>query len=163
MSKNIRNKIKYYYKKIKLKQQGVIIYNNCTFNNVIFKGKALIEPYCRLSGIPNIIIGDNFYLNAGCHLLGDISFGDNVMIGPKTVIWSRDHGMEIGKPMKEQHHINKPILIGDDVWISANATILKGVNIGNGAVVGAGSVVTKDIPEFAIVVGNPAKVVKYRQ
>ena len=63
-----------------------------------FKGKAIIEPYCRLFGVPNILIGDNFYLNSGCHLLGDISFGNHVMIGPKTVIWSRDHLMEIDKP-----------------------------------------------------------------
>ena len=71
--------------------------------------------------------------------------------------------MGTGKLMKLQGNINNSIIIENDGWISANATILKGVNIGNGAVVGAGSVVTKDIPEFAIVVGNPAKVVKYRQ
>jgi acetyltransferase-like isoleucine patch superfamily enzyme len=58
--------------------------------------------------------------------------------------------------------ISKPTKIGDRVWIGANVTILKGVTIGNDAVVGAGSVVTKDVPERAIAVGNPAKVIKYR-
>jgi acetyltransferase-like isoleucine patch superfamily enzyme len=59
--------------------------------------------------------------------------------------------------------ISSPTKIGDRVWIGANVTILKGVTIGNDAVVGAGSVVTKDIPAKAIAVGNPAKVIKYRQ
>ena len=64
--------------------------------------------------------------------------------------------------MKHQPHTNAPIRISDDVWIGANATILKGVTIGTGAVVGAGAVVTRDVPDYAIVMGNPARVVKYR-
>ena len=132
-------------------------------SNVKFKGKAVIEPYCRISGDPLIFFGDDFYLNAGCHLLGEISFGDHVMIGPKTIIWGRDHGMDVGAPMKHQPHIKAPIKIGNDVWIAANVTILKGVNIGDGAIIGAGSVVTRDIPEYAVAVGNPARVVKYRK
>lgn len=139
------------------------IYNNTVFSGCDFLGKAIIEPYCRLSGDPKIIIGNNFYLNAYCHLLGNISFGDNVMVGPKTVIWGRDHGMVLGSPMNSQPHIKADIKIGSDVWIAANVTILKGVTIGNGAVIGAGAVVTKDIPEYAIAVGNPARVVKYRE
>jgi len=163
MSKSIKNKIKLFIKKIFLKQKGIIIHNNCTFSGVEFLGKAIIEPYCRLNGDSKITIGNNFYMNAGCHLLGEITIGDDVMIGPKTVIWGRDHGISKEKPMKYQPHYKKPIIIGNDVWIGANVTILKGVNISDGVVVGAGSVVTKDIPEYAIVVGNPAKVVKYRE
>jgi len=162
MSKTFRSSIRLYIKKRKLKKRGVIVHNNTVFNGVLFLGKATIEPYCRVSGDPLITIGDNFYLNAGCHLLGNITFGRDVMIGPKTVIWGRDHGMALGKPMKEQPHIKEDIIIGDDVWIASTVTILKGVRIGKGAVIGAGSVVTKDIPEYAIAVGNPARVVKYR-
>jgi acetyltransferase-like isoleucine patch superfamily enzyme len=103
------------------------------------------------------------YLNAGCHMLGNIKIGDDVQIGPKTVIWGRDHDISRDKLIREQGHIKRDILIGNDVWIGANATILKGVTIGNGAVIGAGSVVTKDVPEYAVVVGNPAKVIHYRQ
>jgi maltose O-acetyltransferase len=163
MAKSIKNKINLWIKKRALKKKNVIIHNNCTFNNVEFLGKAVIEPYCRLNGIPKITFGENFYMNANCHLMGEITFGKNVMIGPKTIIWARDHGMKIGIPMKEQESKNKPIIIGDDVWIAANVTILKGINIEDGAVIAAGSVVTKDIPKNAIVAGNPARIIKYRE
>ncbi|MDB0601493.1 acyltransferase [Tenacibaculum maritimum] len=146
-----------------LRRKGVIIYNNTVFGGVVFEGTAIIEPYCRLNGTSKLVIGNNFYCNAYCHFLGDITIGKDVMIGPKTIIWGRDHGMELGVPMKNQKHNKAPIVIKDDVWIGANAIILKGITIGKGAVIGAGSVVTKDVPDYAVAVGNPAKVVKYRK
>ena len=102
-------------------------------------------------------------MNANCHILGNITFGRNVMIGPKTVIWGRDHGMDRGKLIKDQEHKKIDINILDDVWIGANVTILKGVKISEGAVIGAGAVVTKNIPENGVAVGNPAKVINYRK
>lgn len=162
MSKTVKNKIKIFFLRMVLKRKGIVIYNNTVFSNVLFNGKAVIEPYCRLTGDPKIVIGDNFYLNAGCHLLGEIVFGDNVMVGPKTVIWGRNHGVAKYDLMRKQPHIKKKVIIGNDVWIGANVTILPGVEVFTGAVIGAGSVVTKDVPSDAIVVGNPAKIVKYR-
>ena len=162
MSSSLIIKTKRFFQKIRLKSRGVRILNNVYFKNVEFKGTALIEPYCRLSGDPKITVGNNFYCNATCHFLGDITFGDDVLIGPQTVIWGRDHGIEPGTKIRLQESIKSPIVIGNDVWIGANVTILKGVTIGDGAVIGAGAVVTKDIPENAIAVGNPAKVIKYR-
>lgn len=162
MAKSVKSKIKLFFQKQLLKQKNVIIHNNCTFSGIEFKGKATIEPFCRLSGDPSIVIGENFYMNAFCHLLGELYIGNDVMIGPHTVIWGRDHGLAKDKLIREQPHRKEAIYIGDDVWIGANVTVLKGVKIGNGAVVGAGSVVIKDIPEYAIVVGNPAKLIKYR-
>lgn len=163
MPKNIKNKVKIFAKKIILRKKGVIIHNNCTFQGVKFLGNAQIEPYCRLNGDPEVVIGNNFYMNAGCPILGEIKIGNDVQIGPKTVIWGRDHGISREKLIRNQPHLKKPIVIGNDVWIGANVTVLKGVNIGKGAVIGAGSIVTEDIPEYAIAVGNPAKVIRYRE
>lgn len=162
MPKTIRKSIKIWIKKVILKRKGVRIYNNTVFSQCEFLGTAVIEPYCRLFGDPKIVVGDNFYVNAGCHFQGNIFFGRDVMVGPKTVIWGRDHGMAIGMPMRCQENTKEDIVIGNDVWIGASVTVLKGVKIGDGAVIGAGSVVTKDIPEYAIAVGNPARIVKYR-
>ena len=162
MSKKITNALRIWIHKKLLRRKGVIIHNNTVFSRVSFLGTAVIEPYCRILGDSKIVFGDNFYMNSGCHIQGNIVFGRDVMLGPKTIIWGRDHGMEIGVPMKDQGHIKEDIIIGDDVWIAANVVILKGVHVGKGAVIGAGAVVTKDIPEYAIAVGNPAKVIKYR-
>lgn len=129
----------------------------------VFQGTALIEPYCRFVGSPSIIIGDDFYANAHCHLLGDITLGRSVMLGPKVIMWSRDHGTKSGVLMRRQPYANAPIVVGDDVWIGAAAIVLKGVTIGAGAVVAAGCVVTKDVPPGAIVAGCPARQVGQRE
>lgn len=163
MLKMILINIRTLSQKMLLKRHGVSIRSNVIFSRVNFRGKAVIEPYCRLFGDPLITIGKNFYLNAHCHFLGEITIGDDVSIGPKTVIWGRDHGIKKDQLIREQPHSRAPIELGSDVWIGANVTILKGVKIGRGAVVGAGSVVVKDIPEYAIAVGNPARVLKYRE
>lgn len=101
-------------------------------------------------------------MNAHCHILGEITIGDNVLFGPKVVIWGRDHGIKKGQLICQQDHSHASVVIGDDVWIGAHVSVMKGIVIGDGAVIGAGSVVTKDIPRYAIAVGNPARVIKYR-
>lgn len=141
----------------------VAIRSGCYLKGVHFLGKATIEARCRFSGQKRIQIGKNFYSNVGCHLLGEINIGDDVQLGPQVVFWGRDHGLKKGVLINLQPHVLKPIRIGNDVWIGANATILKGVTISDGAVVAAGAVVTKDVPPNAIVAGVPAKVIKYRE
>lgn len=81
------------------------------------------------------------------------------------MIFHGDHEMSRRDiPMRLQgDSVSKPVVIGDDVWIGARSIILKGVHIGKGAVIAAGAVVTKDVPEYAIVGGVPAKVIKYRE
>ena len=141
---------------------GVQIDKHAVVTNTTFLGTARITEYCRLIGSPKIIIGDDFYVNVGCHFLGDIEIGQNVMIGPKVIIGGRNHGMDIKTPMNKQPSVPKKVQIGDDVWIGAGAIILAGVSIGAGTVIGAGSVVTKSIPSYSVAVGNPAKIIKKR-
>ncbi len=157
---------KYLYRKasyVRLRKQGVDIGAGVLVSDkVVFEGSAVIEPNSRLIADPQIKIGRNAYINVGCHFLGDITIGNDVLIGPQTVIWGRDHGIVRNQLIREQHHERAPINIGNDVWIGANVTILKGVTIASGAVVGAGSIVVKDVAEYCIVVGNPARVVGHR-
>lgn len=84
------------------------------------------------------------------------------MIGPFCYITDHDHGMERGIPIKDQPLVGSAVVIEDDVWIGAHVTVLKGIRVGSGAVVGAGAVVTRDVPTGAIVAGIPAKVIGYR-
>jgi maltose O-acetyltransferase len=151
-----------FFERARLRRQGVVVRGGAHISRVRFLGTALVEPHSRMVGDPLITCGDDFYVNAGCHFLGEITFGDHVMIGPQTVIWGRDHGLDMASPMKKQAHSKAPIHIADDVWIGANVTILKGVRIGSGAVVGAGAVVTRDVPDLAIMAGNPARIIRYR-
>ncbi|MDA7880911.1 acyltransferase [Akkermansiaceae bacterium] len=159
---SLRTLIRDLIQRRRLSRKGVQVGEFCKMQCVHFKGPAVIDPFCRLIGDPCIEIGKNFYINGSCHLLGDITIGENVLIGPHSVIWGRDHCLDRGLLIREQGHVRKPIRIGDDCWIGANVTILKGVTLGTGSVVGAGSVVVKDVPDYAIVVGSPAKIVRYR-
>lgn len=153
---------RYFYKR-KLKSRGIILKKNSELIRVKFLGNATIEPFTKLKGDPLITCGENFYANAHCHILGEITFGANVLIGPKVIIWGRDHGMKRDTLMNKQPYTREPITIGNDVWIGACSIILKGVTIGDGAVVAAGSVVTKDVEPYTIVGGNPAKFIKNRE
>lgn len=121
---------------------------------------------CRISGPENIEIGNNVSIENNCSLYGQggIKIGNNVMIASYIHIISQDHNFsELDKPVRDQGINCKNIYIEDDVWIGINSVILKGVTIGRGSVVGAGSIVTKDIPPYSIAVGNPARVIKSRK
>ena len=109
-------------------------------------------------------IGNNVQINPNTCLYGSIKIGNNVMIAPNCMLASGNHGIENNDiPMIFQKCTTKGnIIIEDDVWIGANSVILDGIIIRSGAVIGGGSVVTKDIPSNAIVVGNPAKIIRYR-
>ena len=108
--------------------------------------------------------GDDVRFGFGCHVFGTVEIGNQVMISPNCVLSGGQHGIAIdGTPMLFQAcPTNRGIKIGNDIWIGANSVILDGVTIADGAVIGASSVVTKDVPPYAVVCGNPAKVCKYR-
>lgn len=121
-----------------------------------------IKPgfYCDM-GI-NIHVGDNFLTNYNVTILdmAEVRIGNNVWMGPGSGIFAVEHPMEAAGRY-EGLGIAKPVTIGDCVWIGGNVSICMGVTIGDNAVIGAGSVVTKDIPANAVAVGNPARVIKY--
>lgn len=87
------------------------------------------------------------------------------MMGPDVHIYARSHAFSrTDIPMIEQGNQNdKPVSIGNDVWIAARVIILPGVSIGNGVILAAGAVITKNVPDYAIVAGNPAKIIRYRK
>lgn len=113
---------------------------------------------------PKIYIGTQTYINRNTFIDASLSvvIGRQCAIGPNCYITDHDHSCEANLPPLEQPLISKPTYIGDRIWLGANVTVLKGVTIGNDAVIGAGSVVTKDIPAGAIAVGVPAKVIRYK-
>lgn len=109
----------------------------------------------------NIHIGRNFYCNVNCVFLdtATIRIGDDAFLGPNVGLYAAEHPTDVETRNKAIEYAN-PITIGDNVWIGGNTVVLGGVTIGNNSVIGAGSVVTRDIPDNVIAVGNPCKVVK---
>lgn len=112
----------------------------------------------------NIHVGDNFLANYNLTVLdiAPVNIDDNVWIGPNTDIYTVNHPLT-AKGRRKRLGIGKPVTIGNDVWIGGHSTICPGVTIGNGVVVAAGSVVTKDVPDNVVVGGVPAKVIKQIQ
>ena len=112
---------------------------------------------------PNIRIGNHSELGTRCIIHSHVTLGNDVIMGPDVKIYSRNHNYSsLAEPIRLQGKIQKTTLIGDDVWIGANVLILPGVRVGNHAVIAGGAVVTKDVPEYAVVGGNPARVIKRR-
>lgn len=109
----------------------------------------------------NTKVGDNFFLNVNCKLMdsGKITIGDNVFIAPNVCIITEEHAMDTAQRIQGLEYTH-PVTIGDNVWICAGVIVLPGVTIGANSVIGAGSVVTKDIPPDSLAVGNPCKVIR---
>ncbi|MEZ4875488.1 MAG: sugar O-acetyltransferase [Flavobacteriaceae bacterium] len=125
-------------------------------------GKNLwIEPpfYCDYGY--NITVGYNVFMNYNCCILDvmPVTLGNRVMLAPNVQIYTVTHPLN-AKERNSGKEFAKPITIGDDVWIGGGAIICPGVTIGNRAVIAAGAVVTKDVPEDVLVGGNPAKIIK---
>lgn len=108
----------------------------------------------------NIEAGEKFYSNYNLVILdaNKVTFGDNVFIGPNCGFYTSGH--PIDKELRKTLEFAKPIVVGNDVWIGGNVCVMPGVTIGDNVVIGAGSVVTKNIPSNSIAVGNPCKVIK---
>ena len=109
----------------------------------------------------NIYVGENFYMNHNCVILdgAKVEFGDNVFIAPNCSFYTAGHPTNVNLRNKGLEYA-KPIKVGNNVWFGGNSVVLPGVTIGDNVTIGAGSVVTKDIPSNVIAVGNPCKVIK---
>lgn len=136
-------------------------------NGVLKLGeKAYLNNNCDINIIEgSFSLGDNSFLNENCNVivLGNIRIGDNVMIAPNSCLISGNHNFENKNiNINEQGYCKKDIVIKDNVWIGCNSIILGDVTIESGAIIGAGSVVTKNVGENEIWAGNPAKFIKKR-
>lgn len=119
---------------------------------------CLFPPFYSECG-KNITVGENVFINACCKFQdqGGITIGNNCLIGHNVTIATLNHDFD---PAKRANINPNSVTIGDNVWIASDSTILPGIKIGDGAIVGAGSVVTKDVEKNTIVAGNPARVIK---
>lgn len=111
-----------------------------------------------------IDIGEGTFIGSNCEFnaIESISIGKNCLIASGSRFIDHNHGTELGTPMKLQPEISAPIHVGSDVWIGTNCVVLKGVTIGDGAIVAAGSIVTKPVEPYTIVGGVPARLIRVR-
>lgn len=112
----------------------------------------------------NITVGKNFYANHGLIILdcAKVTFGDNVMIGPDCGFYTAAHPLD-AETRNTGVEYAKPITVGDSVWFGGGVRVMPGVSIGSRSVIGAGSVVTRDIPEGVIAAGNPCRIIGFAE
>ncbi|KAL5392625.1 hypothetical protein PMIN06_006918 [Paraphaeosphaeria minitans] len=122
---------------------------------------TFIEPPFRIDYGCNITIGTRFYANFNLTILDCslVAIGERVMFGPNVSVFAATHETEVESRRRDIEY-GRPVVIGDDCWIGGHVVILPGVTIGKGVTVAASSVVTKDVPDWSVVMGSPARVVK---
>lgn len=122
---------------------------------------AFINPpfYCDYG--KNIEVGKNFFANYNCTILdvAKVKIGDNCQMAPNVAIYTAGHPIH-PDTRNSLYEYGKPVTIGDNVWIGGNTVICPGVQVGSNVVIGAGSVVTKDLPDWCIAAGNPCRVIR---
>lgn len=125
------------------------------------KGNIVITApfYCDYGC--NITVGDNFYTNHNCTILdgAPVTFGDNVFIAPNCTFSTAGHPLDV-EQRNQGLEIALPITVGDNVWFGTHVAVLPGVTIGSNTVIGAGSVVNRDIPDGVVAAGNPCRVIR---
>lgn len=132
------------------------------FNSFVMGHYSVIEDYSIINNaVGNIVIGNHTRIGLGNTIIGPATIGNKVNLAQNVVISGLDHNFEeIGQTIADQGVSTKETIINNDVWIGANSVVLPGITIGEHVVIGAGSVVTKDIPGYCVAVGNPARVIK---
>jgi acetyltransferase-like isoleucine patch superfamily enzyme len=141
------------------RRRGITIGRRCTISTC-----CIILGDLNRNRHANIGMANYVHINWGCYIdgMGGLEIGSHTLIGPNVCILSSGHRINDRSPILKHGLSHEKIVIGSDVWIGAGSIILQGVKLDNGCVVGAGSLVAHDVPSYAIVVGNPAKVIKYR-
>ncbi len=148
--------------------KGVIVHPLLSQGNklkVILEGGNFVGEYSIFKGSGTISFGQGSFCNAFCVFGSNesITIGKNVLIADAVTIRDTDHNyQDMSRSIQKQGITTMPVIIHDDVWIGHGVSILKGINVGKGAIIAAGAVVTKDIPEYAVVAGVPAKVIGKR-
>ena len=124
--------------------------------------RSVIESYCCINNaVGDVTIGDYTRIGIHCTVIGPVCIGHHVNLAQGITVTALNHNFaDTNRRIDEQGISTRPVVIGDDVWIGANAVILPGVTIGRHVVVAAGAVVTKDVPDSCVVAGIPAKVIK---
>lgn len=122
---------------------------------------TIIEPPFHCSYGSNIYLGDLVYLNVSCTIIdcGEVRIGHHVMIGPNVQLYTAAHHLQ-AESRTQGWEIAKPITIEDNVWLGGGVIVLPGVTVGRNAVVGAGAVVTRDVPANMVAAGNPARLIR---
>ena len=122
---------------------------------------SIVEPPFHCTYGRNTYLGDGVYLNFSCVIIdnAEVHIGDQSMIGPVVQIYTAAHPLE-AKPRAEGWEVARPIYLEENVWVGGGAIILPGVRVGRNAVIGAGAVVTRDVPADTVVAGNPARVIR---
>ena len=135
---------------------------------VAFGNSPAISPDVIFANAERITIGDNVKIGSRTHLwagpsTGRIIIGNDVLIGPDVMITAASYRFNDGSPVTSQLMDEGDVVIGNDVWLGTKVVIMPGVTVGDGAVIGASAVVTKDVPKFAIAVGIPARITGQRK
>lgn len=148
-------------------------FNNCKPSDIMKQKQILHEMFGSIKGNlvvtapfycdygTNITVGNNFYTNHNCIILDGarVTFGDNVFIAPNCVFSTAGHAID-SEQRANGLEVALPITVGDNVWFGANVTVLPGVSVGKNTIIGAGSVVNKNIPDGVVAAGNPCRVIR---
>lgn len=123
-----------------------------------------VQEPCQIWGVEHLRLGQNIHIGRHTEIMaeGGITIGNNVVISFHCVLWSIDHRYEGDSLPYDKARLRRPIAICDNVWIGRNSIVRGGVTIGEGAVIAMGSVVTRDVPPLAVMGGNPARLLKFR-
>ncbi len=132
------------------------------WNRFVLGKNSIVEDFSAINnGVGDVIIGDRTKIGLSNTIIGPVNIGNDVSLAQNITISGLNHNYEdVTKPINKQGVTTSPIVIKDEVWLGSNVVVVSGVTIGKHAIVAAGSAVTKDVPEYTVVAGNPSRVIK---